>query len=257
MTYLHFLFYRPVPSSAKQKKKNNEDKPTYLPPEFVTKQALNSVYWYKSILLPSILHRFQQLLLAEDLRQTLVEKTGVGRFDITISKIILPISWFILSSRMWRKNKFFLLIPTGRSEENEYFSRTVKVPVTVQHISKIRNLRIKERKTLAESEKTPDLVRDINHCEDFFKLTVDDIKKYVDYVEQPLNSGKARAARSNSEVSECVSIHVWYISCQHTGGSRDGVFYRIIQFTLDKKLTSSSCKRGDFCFFKVDFSIEE
>lgn len=84
---------RPVSSSDKQKKrKTNEDKPTFLPPEFVLKQSLNSVYWYKSILLPSILHRFEQLLLAEDLRQTLVKETGVGLLDRPAGGLILRIS---------------------------------------------------------------------------------------------------------------------------------------------------------------------
>lgn len=205
MIYLYFLFHRAISSSTKQKNKNKEDQQTYLPPEFVTKQTLNSVYWYKSILLPSILHRFQQLLLAEDLRQSLVEKTGVGRFDVTIGKIVHPIWLFIFVFKNVTKDIVFLFALSDRCKEHEYFLRTVEVPVTVQHISqKVRNLRLKERK--AENDQVqPDLIRDINHCDDYFSLTLDDVEKYVDYIGHPIHQRNgARAVSFDSEVGEFV-----------------------------------------------------
>lgn len=97
---------------------------------------------------------------------------------------------------------------TDEKEESEYFVRTVQAPLPVQHDPKIRKVGAKERRSITEKENIPDVVQDIYHCEDLSKLTVGDIKKFVDYVDQPLyNSSRARIAGLNSEVSYFRIIH--------------------------------------------------
>lgn len=85
---LIFFFYcSAITSSAKLKRRKKCDFQTYFHPEFVTKQKFPAILWYKSTLLPSILHRMQYILLAEEVRQTIVRKAKVGNLHIPMGKL--------------------------------------------------------------------------------------------------------------------------------------------------------------------------
>ncbi|XP_014473379.1 PREDICTED: endoribonuclease Dicer [Dinoponera quadriceps] len=55
-----------------------EDFEEHLIPELCRKICFPALYWLKASTLPSILHRVTQLLIAEDLRTTIVSETGLG-----------------------------------------------------------------------------------------------------------------------------------------------------------------------------------
>lgn len=70
--------------------------------------------------------------------------------------------------------------------------------MTVQHLSQFKKLQIKERKQgSTKSENPEDSFRDIFHRDNLYELTVEDIKKFVEYVDQPLYS----SGRSVTNVS--------------------------------------------------------
>lgn len=76
-----------ITSSVKLKRRKKRDFQTFLHSEFVTKQKFPAVLWYKSTLLPSILHRTHYFLLAEDLRQKIVIEAKVGNLYIPMGKL--------------------------------------------------------------------------------------------------------------------------------------------------------------------------
>ena len=53
-----------------------------LAPEFSYVYEFPAVFWYKSIILPPIIHRIQHLLLAEELRQRFVIEAKVGSLEL-------------------------------------------------------------------------------------------------------------------------------------------------------------------------------
>ncbi|KAK7590096.1 hypothetical protein V9T40_001709 [Parthenolecanium corni] len=77
---------RCITSSVKLKRRKKRDFQTFLHSEFVTKQKFPAVLWYKSTLLPSILHRTHYFLLAEDLRQKIVIEAKVGNLYIPMDR---------------------------------------------------------------------------------------------------------------------------------------------------------------------------
>jgi endoribonuclease Dicer len=66
--------------SVKYKKADDtvEDLQEHLIPELCWKINFPALYWLKAITLPSILHRICQLLIAEDLRETIAEEAGLA-----------------------------------------------------------------------------------------------------------------------------------------------------------------------------------
>ncbi|EZA61552.1 Endoribonuclease Dicer [Ooceraea biroi] len=73
--------------SAKYKKADDtvEDLQEHLIPELCWKINFPALYWLKATTLPSILHRVCQLLIAEDLRETIAREAGIG--TITLEKL--------------------------------------------------------------------------------------------------------------------------------------------------------------------------
>ncbi|CAL1687755.1 unnamed protein product [Lasius platythorax] len=73
--------------SAKSKKADDtvEDLQEHLIPELCWRINFPSVYWLKATMLPSILHRISQLLIAEDLRVTIARETKLG--SLTLEKL--------------------------------------------------------------------------------------------------------------------------------------------------------------------------
>ena len=74
------------PEDAKDKTQNkshlSKENDTYLAPEFCYIYPFPAVLWYKSIVLPSVLHRIHYLLLAEDLRRSIVSGADLGSVDL-------------------------------------------------------------------------------------------------------------------------------------------------------------------------------
>jgi len=66
--------------SVKYKKADDtvEDLQEHLIPELCWKINFPALYWLKAITLPSILHRICQLLIAEDLRETIAKEAGLA-----------------------------------------------------------------------------------------------------------------------------------------------------------------------------------
>lgn len=78
----------------------------HLVPELCTKINFPALYWLKATILPSILHRISQLLVAEDLRYTIAKETNLG----------------LLSN-----NKWVPLIITDEEEKEESFEMSENV----------------------------------------------------------------------------------------------------------------------------------
>ena len=82
---------RPEDAKDKTQKKSHQGKEndTYLAPEFCYIYPFPAVLWYKSIILPSVLHRIHYLLLAEDLRWSIVSGTNIGSVDLPKGECLL------------------------------------------------------------------------------------------------------------------------------------------------------------------------
>ncbi|KAK0080172.1 hypothetical protein PV326_008304 [Microctonus aethiopoides] len=63
-------------------KRKREDLEEHLIPELCYRVIFPALYWLKATLLPSILHRVSQLLLADDLRRLIASETALGIIDI-------------------------------------------------------------------------------------------------------------------------------------------------------------------------------
>ncbi|XP_076220926.1 endoribonuclease Dcr-2 isoform X2 [Nomia melanderi] len=70
---------RSMQSESKYRKRMemNEDLKEHLVPEFCTIVKFPALYWLKATMLPSILHRISQLLIAEDLRRLVSEEANL------------------------------------------------------------------------------------------------------------------------------------------------------------------------------------
>lgn len=75
-------------SEAKNASKNLKE---HLVPELCIKINFPALYWLKATMLPSILHRTSQLLIAEDLRQTIAREVKLG--SLTNSKRWNPLTF--------------------------------------------------------------------------------------------------------------------------------------------------------------------
>ncbi|XP_076635506.1 endoribonuclease Dcr-2 [Colletes latitarsis] len=65
-------------SKSRKRAESNKDLREHLVPELCTRIVFPALYWLKTTMLPSILHRISQLLIAEDLRQTIATEIGLG-----------------------------------------------------------------------------------------------------------------------------------------------------------------------------------
>ncbi|XP_076751647.1 endoribonuclease Dcr-2 [Xylocopa sonorina] len=63
----------------------------HLVPELCTRIDFPALYWLKATILPSLLHRIFQLLIAEDLRSTIAFETNLGSISINkLSPLVIP-----------------------------------------------------------------------------------------------------------------------------------------------------------------------
>lgn len=84
-----FLLFQCRSMQSELKRRNRaevlKDLKEHLVPELCTKIKFPALYWLKTTMLPSILHRVSQFLIAEDLRLLIAVESGLG-FELSDSK---------------------------------------------------------------------------------------------------------------------------------------------------------------------------
>lgn len=75
-----FFTYRGIHTESKKRKHGNCDRDLkeHLVPELCMQIKFPALYWLKATILPSMLHRISQLLIAEDLRCIIATEANLG-----------------------------------------------------------------------------------------------------------------------------------------------------------------------------------
>lgn len=158
---------RPVATNEKNKRKKKKDIPIYLAPEYCLKINYPAVFWYKSIIVPSVLHRMYYLLMAEDLRQRIVKEVNVGSLEIS-----------------------------QNSEDTvEYFCAGEKKTLSSAIKSSLpKKKRIEKKQKVNDNVHEEEMPKNIYHE---VEVTAEEIEKYSVYVEKPLYVTQSMKKKSN------------------------------------------------------------
>lgn len=78
--HINFILPKGEPGVAKKRKSENHEE--HFIPELCNVILFSAMYWLKAIALPSIIHRVNQLLIADELRCQIINEIGLGKLNV-------------------------------------------------------------------------------------------------------------------------------------------------------------------------------
>lgn len=165
---------RTLPSStAKTRRESRESlvQKQLLIPELCSIHPFPASFWRKAVCLPCIFYRLNSLFLAEELRRTVAEETGVGLVEPPID-----FQWPALDFGWSLKDVINGQGPTADSLEDQEV-----VNVTEKVVSKVEKLTIKKSKTKARKKVQVETIPPAHSGDDFQDFVIDhfDPSQYV------------------------------------------------------------------------------
>nr|BAX36483.1 Dicer4 [Planococcus kraunhiae] len=165
-----------VTSSEKSKKSKSKEQSLFMAPEFVIKQTFPACYFYKSTVVPTILHRLHYLLVAEELREKIVTEAKIGKLE-----------WEKDENDVLRvSDKYTIKKPSNNQEpsvaskhENKNDESKSSKKKSVGYSRQIEKLKKAEKCLIKLIENEEDLPIDLDRSKN---VTTKDIKKFLTYV---------------------------------------------------------------------------
>ncbi|XP_065211449.1 endoribonuclease Dicer-like isoform X2 [Planococcus citri] len=162
-----------VTSTDKSEKSRSKEQSVFMAPEFVTKQTFPSCYWYKSTVVPTILHRLHYLLVAEEVREKIVTEAEIGKLE-----------WEKDENDVLRVNDKYTIKkssnnqkqPVPSKDENKTNESKISKKKSGGYSRRIEKLRKAEKCLIKLLENEEDLPIDLDRSKN---VTTKDIKKFL------------------------------------------------------------------------------
>ncbi|XP_018331371.1 endoribonuclease Dicer [Agrilus planipennis] len=199
---------RPRSSKGKRKREEKyEGMKEHICPELCVKQEFPSPLWLQASLLPSILHRFDQLIRAEDLRTQIAEEAGVGVTKLNDAEKWKPLEIYDnqLIDNEQSQPQLDELNKTQDEDEIQEILATMKAD--------LRNVRndvcskmLNQQYPWSEKDEPVDIDRNLD-------VTLIEIQYYDNFVSREMNANDVLQSRNNTAILPAITYDNSYVYC--------------------------------------------